>query len=216
MARARIRTDEEIPLYKAFNSQRCHARDRGIEFKFSFPEWLRIWRASGKLAERGRLPQQYCMARFGDVGAYETTNIKIITNLENWREGSTGRRHSEETKQKISIWNKGKIGPQLGKPRTEDEKRRISEAHKKRTIKPPSLEQRLRLSQTLRGRVSKRKGRHFKNGEMEKLVAERVKQIRQLQQAGVCYHTIAAQLGISTQTIRRDLKRMNNGKMEKS
>jgi hypothetical protein len=70
-------------LLEAFRVQRENARRRGIPFKLTFEQWLAIWLDSNYLDERGRGMDRYCMARFGDQGAYETGNVHVITNQEN-------------------------------------------------------------------------------------------------------------------------------------
>lgn len=87
---------------RAFQKHRAGAKKRGIEFILSFDEWLIFWKQSGKLNSRGRAGHQYCMARFGDKGAYELGNIKIIRQRENLSEGNTGRCFSLSHRQKIS------------------------------------------------------------------------------------------------------------------
>lgn len=49
-------------------------------------KWVIIWlQALGSdwKIKRGRGPDKYCMARFGDKGPYAIGNVKIITNAEN-------------------------------------------------------------------------------------------------------------------------------------
>lgn len=62
----------------AFQRQRSAASHRGIEWKFSFEEWLKVWQESGHLHERGRLRGQYQMSRNGDVGPYAPYNVRIV------------------------------------------------------------------------------------------------------------------------------------------
>src|SRR5678815_5922678 len=66
-------------LWKAFNGQMSAARRRGIEFPMTYAEWLGVWQASGKLEQRGRLRDQYVMARFGDKGPYAIDNVYILS-----------------------------------------------------------------------------------------------------------------------------------------
>jgi DNA-binding CsgD family transcriptional regulator len=70
-----------------FTQQRLSAKNRGIEWKLTFPEWCAFWQDSGKWDLRGRGKGHYCMSRFLDSGAYELGNIKICSNEENIREG---------------------------------------------------------------------------------------------------------------------------------
>lgn len=71
----------------AYCNQRSSAKDRGIEWKMNFHQWLSIWLASGKLELRGKGIGKYVMSRKNDVGAYEPTNVFINLSTENSREG---------------------------------------------------------------------------------------------------------------------------------
>lgn len=67
---------------RMYGSQRSKAIHRKIEWRISFPDWMRIWKESGKLEQRGR-GTGYCMARFGDSGPYSAENVEIITASQN-------------------------------------------------------------------------------------------------------------------------------------
>jgi hypothetical protein len=88
---------------RRFHDQRGNAK---APFELTFEEWLAVWEASGRWAERGRLPHQYCMARLGpDIGPYRAGNVKIITNAENNAEQRANRRGTampEATKRQIA------------------------------------------------------------------------------------------------------------------
>ena len=49
-------------LALAYTTQRLAARRRGIGWELTFEQWLRLWRASGRLADRGVGAGRYCMA----------------------------------------------------------------------------------------------------------------------------------------------------------
>lgn len=66
------------PLMKAFHDQKNSAARRGIAFRLSFEQWLRIWRVSKRLALRGRGPGKFVMSRIGDAGAYAVGNVRIV------------------------------------------------------------------------------------------------------------------------------------------
>ena len=68
---------------KAYDDQLRHAADRGIEWLFTYAEWLEMWLVSGKWEQRGRGNGKYCMSRKGDVGPYSKRNCLIITVEEN-------------------------------------------------------------------------------------------------------------------------------------
>lgn len=97
----------------AFVRQRSRAAVRGIEFKLTFEEWWNVWKQSGRWCQRGIYKNQYCMARFGDCGAYEIGNVKIITAKQNRAEQVYGK----TTREKMRF---AKLG------------RKISKAHAKK------------------------------------------------------------------------------------
>lgn len=71
---------------KRYNEHRQNARRRGIAFLLTFEEWWAIWRNSGRWSKRGWRKGQYVMARYGDRGAYEVTNVRICLAEENRQE----------------------------------------------------------------------------------------------------------------------------------
>lgn len=84
---AHNRIDPELKKAKdAFLDNRATAKYRGIGFNFTFDEWHKLWLDSGHWHERGKRKGQYCLARFGDQGAYELGNVKICTTDENSKE----------------------------------------------------------------------------------------------------------------------------------
>lgn len=69
---------------RRFAEQKRNAAERGVEWKFKGVwDWWIIWDESGKWAERGRGQGKYCMARHGDLGAYEAGNVFICLCVEN-------------------------------------------------------------------------------------------------------------------------------------
>ena len=111
----------KLTLKDRFDSQKASAKIRGIPFLLSYEQWLKIWTDSGHLHERGIRKGQYVMSRFGDKGAYEAGNVRIITQQQNSSEIKQteevlskmrvvflGRTHTDETKAKISKNNLGK------------------------------------------------------------------------------------------------------------
>ena len=76
------------PREGKFNQHRCNARSRGIEFLFTFEEWLKVWEdALGPdwMSKRGVGKGKHVMARFKDEGPYAPGNVEIITHPENVR-----------------------------------------------------------------------------------------------------------------------------------
>jgi hypothetical protein len=71
-------------MKKAYIQQKGDAKKRDIEFKLTFEEWSNWW--SNDFENRGVGSDKLVMARIGDVGAYELSNIKKITFGDNSRE----------------------------------------------------------------------------------------------------------------------------------
>ena len=81
-------------LYGLFRQQIKNANRRHIRWNLSFEEWVDIWLESGRLQDRGPKPEQYCLSRYNDVGAYEVGNVEVKTNRENCRENGLNRPRS--------------------------------------------------------------------------------------------------------------------------
>jgi hypothetical protein len=84
-----------------YYTQKCRAKQRDIEFKLSFEEWLDIW--GDKLSLRGRNLGQLCMCRCGDTGSYEVGNVYIDTMTHNsvTADGRKKRTNAKLTKHDI-------------------------------------------------------------------------------------------------------------------
>lgn len=71
-----------------YSVQKRHAKQRGINWEFTFEDWWDMWQKSGKWDDRGVSTGQYCMCRFKDEGPYSSTNCEIRhapdNNLENY------------------------------------------------------------------------------------------------------------------------------------
>lgn len=93
----------ETKVHRAYRNHKSSAKQRSIPFQLSFYQWWSIWRVSGRLDNRGRFRGNYCMARFGDKGAYEVGNVKIVTVTQN----GTEKKLSAESRARISAANKG-------------------------------------------------------------------------------------------------------------
>lgn len=76
-----------IGATRAYGQHMANARARGIDFRLSLGEWWAIWQTSGKWDLRGVGKGRYCMARVGDLGAYEVGNVHISRVEDNSREG---------------------------------------------------------------------------------------------------------------------------------
>jgi hypothetical protein len=98
-------------LIGKYKMQQRNATDRSIPFLLTYEEWLKVWNDSGKLEQRGRGADKFCMCRVGDLGSYEVGNVFIGTGRENVRAGNLGKPVSQEVRDKISASNSGKPHP---------------------------------------------------------------------------------------------------------
>ena len=71
-------------MKKAYIQQKGDAKKRNIEFKLTFEEWSNWW--GQDFENRGVGSNKLVMGRYGDVGAYELSNIKKLTFGDNSRE----------------------------------------------------------------------------------------------------------------------------------
>ena len=69
------------PKRKAYQSQKACAKHRGIEWLFTYEEWIGWW--GDDWSRRGKGANDLCMARIGDTGPYSIDNVVKATNAEN-------------------------------------------------------------------------------------------------------------------------------------
>jgi hypothetical protein len=77
---------EELMAFKrtaktAYRSSRAGARDRGVEWLFTFERWVYWWEEQlgfDWLQKRGPTKYQYVMARKGDKGPYVEWNVDCV------------------------------------------------------------------------------------------------------------------------------------------
>lgn len=67
----------------AYHSQKAIAKRRGIGFHFTKQAWLDWW--GEDINKRGRAAENLVMARYGDDGDYEESNVYKTTKSENAR-----------------------------------------------------------------------------------------------------------------------------------
>jgi hypothetical protein len=99
---------EQTKFLKVYKAQKSNAKTRKIPFFLTFEQWLEIWSSSGKLEQRGRGANKFCMCRVGDTGPYEVGNVFIGTGRENVRAGNLGKEMTQDVRNKISKANMGK------------------------------------------------------------------------------------------------------------
>ena len=99
---------ENMAKYRQqYFAQKHNAQRRGIEWQFTFQEWLDFW--GDDIDKRGRGHDQLCMQRFGDVGAYHASNVKKGYPLNNAKTAGVIKRHENlaekaRTKQSPDDW----------------------------------------------------------------------------------------------------------------
>jgi hypothetical protein len=91
-------------LFGCFTRQRAAAKQRGIPFAMTYEQWLGIWRDSGRLQQRGIGAGRYVMGRHHDVGPYASSNVSIIPNEQNVRDGITNWKTRQALTAASSDW----------------------------------------------------------------------------------------------------------------
>lgn len=101
--------------------------------------------------QRGLLEEDAHSLEIKYIKLFGRKDIKtgILINLTDGGEGQSGYKHSEKTKKKIG---KMSIGRGLGKPRSEETKRKISESHNGLKMPMRSIEHRQKLSVANKGK----------------------------------------------------------------
>ncbi len=81
-----FRHRETLRAKTAFENQFYSAKSRGIPLLFSFAEWVSWWEnalGADWFEKRGCTKGKFCMARLGDKGAYEPSNVICILHTDN-------------------------------------------------------------------------------------------------------------------------------------
>lgn len=69
------------PINAKYHVQKCGAKRRGIEWRFTFETWVEWWEDNlgyNWVKKRGKHRGQYQMARKGDKGAYSPGNVQCL------------------------------------------------------------------------------------------------------------------------------------------
>jgi len=77
---------------QAYKDQKNNAAKRGIEFKFTYDQWVAWWEANlgpNWFDLRGCKRGQYVMARHGDAGSYRIENVSCLTVTANHKDQVT-------------------------------------------------------------------------------------------------------------------------------
>ena len=92
---------------RAYSEQKKHAKERGIDWKFTYEEWLEMWLVSGKWYERGKGRGKYQMCRYGDEGCYSKINCYIGTMEQN--QADTRKYTDQQAKEMWGIYREGGV-----------------------------------------------------------------------------------------------------------
>jgi hypothetical protein len=76
------------PYNTEYHNHKARSKRRGIDFEFSYDEWMLWW--GEDITNRGRKKGQLVMARNGDVGSYHPDNVHKAKVEENVCERFTG------------------------------------------------------------------------------------------------------------------------------
>jgi hypothetical protein len=104
----------KLAYYEKYYTQRRESIKRGIDFQFSFEDWIQWW--GNDIVNRGRCKGQLVMARYKDQGPYHPDNVRKATCSENATEAHKGkiRPHTEEHNNKISVSKRKSINTPHG------------------------------------------------------------------------------------------------------
>lgn len=85
------------------------------------------------------------------IAYYKSNQREFGYNIENG--GNATGKMSEETRQKISAANKGRVSPNKGKPMSDEQKKKLSESKIGKTTGPRSEETKKKISEANKGKV---------------------------------------------------------------
>ena len=94
-------------IKQRYQIQKGCAKRRGIDFEFTYEQWIAWW--GDDIVNRGRGAGKLVMARHNDVGDYHPTNVRKATVEENHKEAKNGRKGktlTAEHKMNLSIAKK--------------------------------------------------------------------------------------------------------------
>lgn len=81
-------------LWLAYRGSRASSHNRGLGFFFSFEEWVKWWEDNlgpNWKQLRGNKKGQFVMARKGDKGNYEPSNVECVTFEQNIKDATTNK-----------------------------------------------------------------------------------------------------------------------------
>lgn len=81
--------------YQPYADQMFGAKKRGIDWQFTYDEWVNWW--GDDITKRGPYRDQLVMARYNDEGAYHPNNCYKTTASENCKERQRIRKETHGT-----------------------------------------------------------------------------------------------------------------------
>jgi hypothetical protein len=72
-------------MYYAWAKHKSQARYRNEQHSLTWEEWQIIWSNTEDFLRRGRKPEDLTLTRIDDDGAWEISNVEVITRLEQLR-----------------------------------------------------------------------------------------------------------------------------------
>ena len=95
-----------------YTDQRFNAKKRGIEWYFTFQEWVRWWKSKlgpDWMAKRGKRRGQYVMARKGDKGPYAIWNVTCQLSSHNHYDYKHNKKIDKKTAKLIYVSNEKSV-----------------------------------------------------------------------------------------------------------
>ena len=89
---------EEAIAKRRYADAKCCAKNRNIDWLFTFETWYKWWLDTGHYHERGCKRGQYVMSRYKDEGPYSIENVFCQTQEANAREGHLGKKEKDTSK----------------------------------------------------------------------------------------------------------------------
>lgn len=99
MTRPKLRPQKQHDPLRAYESQKNGARQRGIEWQFTYETWWDVWK--NDFPRRGPRKDDLCMARYGDEGPYSPENVYLTTNGRNSVDRNTSAKAANRKAQTI-------------------------------------------------------------------------------------------------------------------
>jgi len=98
------------PYSKEYHIQRASAKHRGIDWQFSYDEWILWW--GEDIINRGRKSGNFVMARHNDTGPYHPSNVRKALLTENSSEANKGKLRPRTVEHQLKL-NEAQRGKEI-------------------------------------------------------------------------------------------------------